>query len=465
MRFNRAGLVRRGAALAMALSLLPGVAAPPAALAGGVGTTPSSTALSVPSLDPKPEGRISDLTASVTPGATGTVTFNDNGTDTPVALVGSTALYQLGPAASPGVHAIKAVYGGDGTYAGSESATVNVTVGPRQATVTLTLSGPHDATGATAQKGDILGATVKVVDAVGSSLTPDGTIDLKVDGVVKTSFPVVTVTPAQLDTSEWTLGTHTVSAVYKPSGADFAAAEDSHDVNVVANMVEAVGFNATYTTVYPYKDGYRDTTTLRGRRDEPATVRVMVYNASAKKVFDKSVPLGTGAWGVAWNGRTSAGTMLPAGKYTVKQRVTDALGLSRTLPSTYVTLSAKRLYTYTKVLKKDYAHRSAQSTHAIAWQFTLPSATVYKKLVFATYAKSAAGGGFGPHDFAACPKATWDTSCAYPIASIGSTFAWRSVTGVVARNRASTYVRLYAASSTRTNLKYGRVTVTYGILR
>ena len=135
------------------------------------------------------------------------------------------------------------------------------------------------------------------------------------------------------------------------------------------------------------------------------------------------------------------------------------------MPAVYTTVSAKRLYTYNRTLTKDYAHRSAQGTHSVAWQFTLPSATVYKKIVFKTYAKSASGGGFGPHDFTECSKPTWDLGCAYPAARIGTTFAWRSVTGSVTANRSGTYVRLYAEASTRTNLKYGRVTVTYGVLR
>jgi hypothetical protein len=123
------------------------------------------------------------------------------------------------------------------------------------------------------------------------------------------------------------------------------------------------------------------------------------------------------------------------------------------------------LYTYTKVLKKDYAHRSAQGTYSVAWQFTLPSATVYRKLVFATYGKSAQTSWFGPHDFTACSKSTLSLDCMHPAGRIGTGFAWRSVTGSVSANRSGTFVRLYAYATTRSNLKYGRVTVTYGVLK
>ena len=123
-----ASLARRGAALAIALTLLPGVAAPPTVLAV-TGATPSETTLSAPTLNPKPAGETASLTATVTSGTTGDVEFYDNG-----ALVGTVALngssqatYVVPTDASTGTHAIKAEYQGDATYAKSE-ATRNIEV-------------------------------------------------------------------------------------------------------------------------------------------------------------------------------------------------------------------------------------------------------------------------------------------------------------------------------------------------
>jgi hypothetical protein len=259
------------------------------------------------------------------------------------------------------------------------------------------------------------------------------------------------------------VGDHTLTVSY-PGDAGFAAATTNELVTVVANTIQATGVGLSYSTFYPYKDGYRDSVTARGKRNEAASVTIKVYSPTGKLL--KTAPTiasATGAYSWPWSGRNSSGTMYPAGKYKITQTLNDGY-MTRTFTS-FVNLSAKRLYTYTKTLTKTYPQRTREAANSVAWQFTLPSATVYKKLVFAVYAKSAPGGGFGAHDFTACSKSTWNTACAAPAASIGTSFAWRKVTGSVARNRSGTYVRLYAAASTRSNLKYGRVIVTYAVLK
>ena len=456
-----ATLTRRAATLAVACALLPGVAAPPAALAIEPGATPSTTTLGAPTLNPKPVGLTADLTATVTAGATGSVVFFDNDVQAAVVpLTGDQATWTVPADAATGTHTIKAEYDGDATYAPSE-AQRTIEVGPRPVTVTLDLSGPNDASGATARRGDVVTATVDVADhgTTGALAVSGGTVDIKVGGVVKGTI-TLPATTIDLDTAAWAPGTNSVVAAFNPGAATDHAAGASAVFPIFIKLGSA---SVQYSTFYPYKDGYRDTVALRGVRFQSATVAVKIVSSTGKTVRTLSVPLGSGAWSVAWNGRNTAGTVVAAGKYKVLSTI--AVGTAKQTLTTYTTVSAKRLYTYTKALKKDYAHRSAQGTYSVAWQFTLPSATVYKKLVFAVYAKSAVTGYFGPHDFTWCAKSDWDVNCMNPYGKIGTGFAWRSVTGKVTANRSGTYVRLYAMATTRTNLKYGRVTVTYGVLK
>jgi len=309
---------------------------------------------------------------------------------------------------------------------------------PFTATVVLTQDNPTGpATGATGAVNVTEGAV-----ALGTCTLVAGTCD-------------VTLTLAT--------GDHTLTVSYPGDGV-YADATRDLPWPVAPNSIDATGVGLSYGTFYPYKDGYRDTVTARGTRNEAASVTVKVYSPTGKLLkTSPTIASATGAYAWPWNGRSSSGTMYPAGKYKITQTLNDGYMTSKV--TTYVTLSAKRLYTYTKTLTKNYSQRSAQGTYSVAWKFTLPSATVYKKLVFAVYAKSSPTGWFGPHDFTICSKGTWDLRCASPYATIGKSYAWRKVTGSVSRNRSGTYVRLYAEAGPRSALKYGRVIVTYGVLK
>jgi hypothetical protein len=116
------------------------------------------------------------------------------------------------------------------------------------------------------------------------------------------------------------------------------------------------------------------------------------------------------------------------------------------------------------------AQRSAGSLSSgwLGWKFSVPSATVYKKLVFAVYGKSGTPRGiFGPHDYTYCPSTTgWDWyACMSPYNTFPASASWKSVTGSVTRNRHGTTVRMYAVGGYRTAVQYARVTVTYGVLK
>jgi hypothetical protein len=481
--------LRAGARIAgvvLAASLL---GAAPAALAAG--STPSAVQLAPVELNPKPVGRTTDLVAQVTPSdATGTVAFFDDQdgvrtpigsapvVDSPLVLGLRVATVTLPADMAAATYHVVADHSGDDTYAPSESAPLDVTVGPRPSTTTLTVTGPHDASGATAQQSDKISVQVQVHDA--GQYTPNaiaitGTVRVQVDGVDAGAALAAPFDGMDLPTAGWTLGTHAITATFEPNDADYSSSVSTvWDITIVPNIVDVSGVGVQYATFYPYKDGYRDTDAIRGTRNEPAKVAIRIYSSTGKLVRYASIAQGTGAWSFAWNGRSTSGAALAAGKYTVRQTVTDAQNLSKVFTSS-ITISQKRLYTYTVTLRKNattQVTKKAADGSWFGWGFTLPSATVYKKLVFAAYGKTGSPppGAFGPHNFSVCPStSTWSPQapnyCMTPWVAFPASPGWKSVTGSVTNNRHGTYVRIYAVGGNNTSVAYVRVTVTYAVLR
>ena len=267
------------------------------------------------------------------------------------------------------------------------------------------------------------------------------------------------------------LGIRNITAVYTPAGTSHSAdTSPAVPVNLVANVVEAAQLAPSLATFYPYKDGYKDTTSLRGRRDEPASVTVKIYSPTGTLVRTLTVASASGSWSVPWNGRNTAGTRVAAGKYKIVQYANDGIS-TRKFTSQYVTVSAKRIYTYTKTLKQSLAQRDAGSPAKgwVGWKFTLPSATVYKKLVFGVYGKTTGypPGIFGPHHYGLCPSTTrWDWyDCTAPYQTFPTSLGWKNVTGSVTANRHGTTVKMYAVGGYKTGVNYARVVVTYGVLK
>jgi hypothetical protein len=222
------------------------------------------------------------------------------------------------------------------------------------------------------------------------------------------------------------------------------------------SLVDVSGVGVSLTTFYPYRDSYKDTVSVKGVRGEKASVAIGIYNSTTKaKVRSLSVASGTGAWSVAWNGRTSSGSTVPAGKYRVTQTVTDVWGNKLTFTS-YTTISWKRLYTYSWSKTLDAASyasygkartgsisKSASSytggvristgtdggTAALGYSFTLPSATVYKTLTFQVLGRgNTMAGGFGEtgiQNWTLCT--TWSDSCVDTWGVTPTTYAWAGV--------------------------------------
>jgi hypothetical protein len=430
-------------------------------------------------LNPKPVGYATELMAVIDlEYATGTVAFYEvrDGTRTLIATgpVQHSMYVSLVFATLPipsdhpvGSTTFVAAYSGDETYAPSETEPYTLVVGPRPSTTILTLGAPHDATGATAQVGEVVTISALVADDGWTNyvvLPLLGTVTLKVDGITIATRGLSSLT--ELPTTGLALGVHTVRAEFISTNDVYQDSAAETEITIVPDTVEAHGTVITPTTFYPYRDGYKDTVRIAGERTEAASVAVRIYSSTGKLVRSVGIALAEGPYSTTWNGRNSAGTTLAAGKYTVKQTFTDAAGTTAT-DIGYVTLSAKRLYTYTKSLTKTKSQNSKRTSWWGAFQFTLPSATVYRKLTFKVYAKSGAGdGGFGPHDFTECGASAWMPDCVLKEGHIKKTYSWVTVGGSTTKNRSGRTVRLYVwANHSSVWLKYARVVVTYSVLK
>jgi len=265
------------------------------------------------------------------------------------------------------------------------------------------------------------------------------------------------------------LGTTTVTATWSGDDSFAGSTSDPVDIPVVSDVVEASNVGVSATTFYPIKDGYRDSVKVRGTRYEPIRVSIKIYSPAGRLVKSVSIGGGTGPYGYSWTGKSIAGSLLPAGKYKVLQSLTDAAGMNLKKTS-YVSLSRKRLVTHTTYIYKtarQYKHRTAQW---IGWQFTLPSATVYKGLSFGVYGKSTLvpGGNYGAWNVNLCSfSASWDPGCVSPVRDIGFSVRWYQSSFSPTNNRSGHYVRgfAFAGYGGAAAVSRARLKVVYGVLR
>ena len=95
-------------------------------------------------------------------------------------------------------------------------------------------------------------------------------------------------------------------------------------------QLDITGVRITPTTFYPLKDGVLDEVVVSGRSKERVTVSISVFNSAGRRVWSKSESVMALSYTLKWNGRTSSGSLLPAGRYKVVHRVTDKSGNSYT---------------------------------------------------------------------------------------------------------------------------------------
>jgi len=170
------------------------------ALTQTVDQAPTTTAL-ISSANPSTYEDSVTFTATVTSGATGTVTFLDGTTVLATQpLTGNTAAYTTA-ALTGGAHAITARYDGDVSYAGSTSAELTQTV-DRKATATTLVSSTNPST-----YGDSITLTATVTNGATGIVT-------FLDGATTLGSGTITANEATITIATLTGGAHSLTASY-----------------------------------------------------------------------------------------------------------------------------------------------------------------------------------------------------------------------------------------------------------
>lgn len=431
----------------------------------------------------------------------GRVVFEELTADGPVTLAdggvspGPGDLYaDVGPLGE-GTHTLRASWVGD-DYDAPASATTTVAV-PKLPTTSL-LSVPAQV------QANHSFEYIMFLNYQDPGLSPGGatTITDTATGVVLLDSPTW---PGSGMIGPLALGHHDLVVAYA-GDANFApSVSPPVPVQVVADSVDATGVGLSASSVYPIVDGYRDTVTVRGDRTEPISVSIRVYNGSNHVVRSSSIAVGTGPYAWRWSGRSSAGTLQPAGRYRVVQSLRDGAGTVRTV-SSWLTLSRKRLHYVTTTITK-YGNAYSASGRAgegsisrsgsrfsggvvirggvagtsggtgwaaVGYSFSLPSAVVYRSISVKAYGLTTKVAGFGElgvWDWTVCPSATatWPFGCFHRWRDILYSTAWYSRPISVTGDRHGRTVRsaiwVDAGQWPRVDIGRVAVTVTYGVLR
>ena len=296
--------------------------------------------LDVTGSTPQPYGDLTAL-AAVTPNpGGGSVKFRPgwwaSWTEVALGPDGTVAL-DLGETGM-GTYTFEFEFSGYGSY-GSATDTLQIEVWNKSTTTVATNR-------TTAVKGELPVVLTATVGSTPSALEGGGTVTFDdVVGGVHASLGPVSINPegkATFSTSSLRVGTHAIRAVF--SGSPGFVGSTSAPVAVVVSADTSV--NASYkadpANFYPAKDGFRDTVKLGGNLNEKATITVRVYNSAGtlKRTFSVGTKL-AGAWSVSWNGRTSSGAALPAGKYKTVASFKDVPGNTKKI-TVYTNLSWRK---------------------------------------------------------------------------------------------------------------------------
>ena len=217
----------------------------------------------------------------------------------------------------PGTYSIVASFDGFGDWQPSASAPASVPVGiGTTIDLSSSLNPALNSEPVTIQaivspnSGTLSGGTVSIVDAFDGS-----TIASKALGPQANSVSI---------TRTFAPGSHPLTATYTGHEANGPSSASLEQSIVADTAVAASNLDVSYATFYPVVDGYRDTETIRGRLNEPASVVVRIYSPAGSRVDSADLGLlDAGDYAISWDGRTAAGTILPEGTYRIVQRLTD----------------------------------------------------------------------------------------------------------------------------------------------
>jgi hypothetical protein len=269
------------------------------------------------SLNPALLGDTVTFTATVaaaSPGTgtpTGTVQFKDNGNNlgSPVTLSGGSASYTTS-ALTSGTHPITAVYAGNTNYATSTSSPVSQAVKLRTQTAL-------SANKSTTVYGESVAFTATVVVVSPGTGTPTGTIQFK-DGGTNLGSPVTLSNgSASLAVDTLIQGSHSLTAVYTPSG-NFATSTST----VLSHTVQPAA-TTTALTVTPTTGTATTTLTLTANItvDAPGTGTPTGTVQFYKGPVNNNNLIGTVT--LQPNGTAILTTTLAAGNYNVRATFTS----------------------------------------------------------------------------------------------------------------------------------------------
>lgn len=163
-------------------------------------------------------------------------------------------------------------------------------------------------------------------------------VEVKRDGATVTTLST-TSTSASFSLMP---GTYAVSVTASNSAG--SAAPTSSGLVSVHNL--AVSGTASATSVYPFRDGFRDTVTLRATSNFAVSGRIRLITARGTVARTWNLAPGT-SWAIAFSGRSAAGHPFSYGAYTIQFRLGD-----RTLPATALTIR----HTEARVTSATWAH-------------------------------------------------------------------------------------------------------------
>ena len=343
---------------------------------------------------------------------------------------------------SAGLHTIVASFGPFDVWDASQSDPASVTVGIATQVGLTSSANPASTTQqvtitASVTPASVTGGTMSIVDAFDGSSIASGSI-----GPGATSVSV---------TRAFAVGDHPLTATYSGDG-DYGPSDAQLTQTVEPDTTVDGWAGVLYSTFYPYKDGYRDTNAIRGSLGEPASVLIRIYAPSDALI--RTIDLGArpaGAYSWTWTGRTSSGAILPAGRYKVVQRLTDASSNVKNVTS-FSTVSTKKLKWTSATITlhgSDFTARSdggsgyisktrsayaggvrlysGKAGVAVAYKFTVHGARVYGSTVkFGVLGKSPNGTTVseGLWNRASCSPAY--IGC-YDLKTMGPGYAWWSM--------------------------------------
>jgi hypothetical protein len=393
----------------------------------------------------------------------------------------------------PGENLLFARFTSDNTtYLGSTTPTYTVTVGPEPSTTTV--SGPATT--------ELHSAFTLIAQTQSGTDEPNGTISFYKVGnaTALCTLPIRSQDQRECTVQATALGTFGYYAVYTGGPTVSGSTSNTFNVTVTADTVHARSIVTQYTTFYPVTDTYRDTVKVSGIRDELISGTVKFHSPAGTLFKTVSIASGIGAFSYTWNGRNSAGTIYPEGKYKIIVTLKDAFNTTKTVTS-YVTLSKKRLIWHSGTVTKKGSSFTASGHYGggtvavnttsgyvrlraplvytdwagAGWELTLPTAVSYKGITVRVYAKHAWIAGpatrLGSQSFTRCAYVAtgeWSESCFDTWKDVGNSsgsLAWYSTSTLTSAHRSGTKVRLMVSCPGGTTYVYkARVAFQYATL-